>query len=1088
MKGFSRFAALFAAAALAVTAVPVVDTLSAPVYAATVADGYFYQQLTSEAKVFYNAMEQMDREGVFVSGGSFDLVANGLLTSEQAEAYGYSGLMAQYGAARDAFYADSTDLFYVDFDYLTLRVTSDSEGKYHVYLGTGRSDSYYTKGFENEEQVKDAIAEYESEINKIVSGAQTVTAKDGNSRNAEMVKYVHDYIIDHTSYRLENVCKPENIGFIHTAYGSVVKGEAVCEGYSRAVKAVLDRLGIPCVLVYGFYMHDKDTPELHMWCEVQLEGDWYAVDATMDDPRSRTGTTQGIDGWENQDYLLVGSSCMDRQHYSSGIMSPVEYEFEYPPLSVDGYNVEVVGSYGGLTVKFKADGELEDTEAGIFYISYNGMGYAKSAEKGRYLIAKMSQYYERTDEWIIGEWGYLAPEIYSAFEDFDTELRIPAPHVQYLEFAVTDVPPPEYDPLNPDYTFHGDITKFPAYSGVIYNPVGNYVKPPYVKNVTPGVTSMIEVEKTHHVVIEYDDVLELADEDAVPGITFTAQNAVQNGAPCSAERFAKVRNFKWDGVSTVEFDFVPSQMWLDDSVYYIFYVTGLVGEMSGKAPNPISYCTRFTPCSSCAYWFQGYDWTLYAKPTLMDNFSPDNFDPAGWETADGEALAKELVSRMVLVVSTPPDSQTEEMKGMVGGEVLETFNINLTVCKAQVIKTGQKVRVHLGFPEGYGPNDEGVTFKAYHFSKDDDGNIIGVNEIECYVTRQGLVILCDSFSPYAIVAVPAEEDENAAKSVLLTVPEAGTVTGADNIFKLEEGETKTFTVSADDGYVIDSIVVMGKNVKITDSKSMEVTVGYEDIGTLSGTIDVKFVAETVYQAEQDRGETVVVDEPDAEDEPEQQPSGGEQDNGDDDDSGNSGNNGGYIVNTGVSSDNGSNDDGKNDDVSSGENDNSTDESGQTVLTDEETGVQVIGTAETLSDWILLNVAADVTNQAEGRLEYDITLTDIYGSAIQPNGAVTVKIPVPESWGADVPEAYVLKAYRVEADSTNTDMNAVYENGYVVFTTDHFSTYVILREALFDKEEVVPSDGNDRNLATGVVLTAVPFVAVAASLVIFKKRK
>ena len=849
----TKFAALFTAMAMVTAMLSAVNMPSTAVYAASAADGYFYSQLSKDAQIFYKAMEQMDNGGVFRSGASFDLVAEGLLTSQQAEGYGPGALLSLYGAARDAFYADHADIFYVDFSYLTLRVTVDSSGKTHVYLGAGRSDSYYTKGFTDKAQIDAAITEYEAAINNIVSGAQGVAAEDGSSRSAEMVKYVHDYIVDHTSYRLEDRCSQGNAGFVRTAYGSVVKGEAVCEGYSRAFKAVMDRLGIPCVLVYGVYMYDKNTPEEHMWCQVQLDGTWYAVDATMDDPATKNSSRHGIDGYENQDYLLVGSSCMDRQHYANGIMSSAEYEFAYPKLSVDGYNVEVIGSYGGLTVKFKSDGEHEDTEAGIFYVSYNGMGVARMAEhQGRYLLAKMSVHYEATDEWIIGDWGYILPELYRDIEDFDTEVRLPAPHISYAEFAVTDIPPEEYDGTNLDFSvFKGDTTAFPAYSGIIYNPSGGYIKPPYLKSITPGVTSLIDVEKTHHVVAVYDDVLQLTSEDAVPGIAITAENAVQNGAPCSAERYARVENVRWDGVSTVEFDFTPSKMWLDDSVIYTLNITGLTGARSGKAPNPVSYCTRFSMCP-CAYRAYGYDWALFAKPTLMDSF---DLDVSTWETADGERISQELASRMVLVVSDPSASQTKEMLDMIDENVLDyqTFNINLTVCKAQVVRTGQKVRVHLGFPEGYGPNDAGVTFKAYHFSKDGQGNITDVNEIECIVTQYGLVILCDSFSPYAIVAVPADESANAARTAVLCVGEGGAVTGADSILTLAENETKTFTVAAKDGYVIDSISCSGKSVDIGDRKTVEVTVGYGDIA--GGIIDIRFLAETVYREEAAMGET-----------------------------------------------------------------------------------------------------------------------------------------------------------------------------------------------------------------------------------------
>lgn len=862
MKVSTKIAAFFTGLALAVTSLPLTG-MSTDVYAVSASDGYFYDQLTPQSKVFYNAMEKMLQQGVFKTGdGDFDLVANKLLTSQQAEGYGVNELLAQYGAARDAFCADHADIFYVDFSYLTLRVTTDSNGGYHVYLGAGRSDNYYTEGFTSEEQVDTAIDKYEAAVNDIVKGAKAVTVGEGKNPDAEMVKYVHDYIIDHTSYRLENACKPENIGFIRTAYGSVVKGEAVCEGYSRALKAVLDRLGIPCVLVYGVYMHNSDTPELHMWCEVEIDGVWYAVDATMDDPRG-SSKNQGIDGWENQDYLLVGSSTMNRRHFSSGIMSPVEYEFTYPPLSVDGFNVEVISNWGGITVKFKDDGELEDTEAGIFYVSYNGMGVAKAAEQGKYLLMKADIYYENTDRWIKGEWGYILPDVYPAFEDFDTEVRIPAPHINYLQFAVTHIPPGDYL-SDPDLTrYHGDPLLFDACTSVIYNPVGSYVKPPYFKSISPALSCYIDVEKTHHVVAVYDDVLQLESEDAVPGVVMTAENGLQNDAPCSADRFAKVENFKWDGVSTIEFDFTPSRMWLDDSALYTFSITGLVGADSLKAPIDISYYTRFAMCP-CAYRPYGYYWSLFGKPTLMENF---DMDVSGWETADGEKISEELVHRMVLVASNPSHSQTDEMIDMIGEEGEEvlsyqTYNINLTVCKAQVIKTGDSVRVHLGFPEGYGPDDAGVTFKAYHFFKDEQGNITGVEEIPCIITQYGLVILCKSFSPYAIVAVPADENTDTAKSVILTVSEGGTAEGADSIFTLDKGETKTVTVTAKEGYVIESISAAGQLIKITDNKKMDVTVSYNDIADISGIIDVKFVAETVYAKDEERGEAVVAAVPD----------------------------------------------------------------------------------------------------------------------------------------------------------------------------------------------------------------------------------
>lgn len=65
--------------------------------------------------------------------------------------------------------------------------------------------------------------------------------------------------------------------------------------------------------------------------------------------------------------------------------------------------------------------------------------------------------------------------------------------------------------------------------------------------------------------------------------------------------------------------------------------------------------------------------------------------------------------------------------------------------------------------------------------------------------------------------------------------------------------------------------------------------------------------------------------------------------------------------------------------------------------------------------------------------FDISLTKD-GTAVQPDGTATVKIPT------DNENA---KVYRIEDNGTKTDMNAVYSDGYMVFTTEHFSLYALV---------------------------------------------
>ena len=81
--------------------------------------------------------------------------------------------------------------------------------------------------------------------------------------------------------------------------------------------------------------------------------------------------------------------------------------------------------------------------------------------------------------------------------------------------------------------------------------------------------------------------------------------------------------------------------------------------------------------------------------------------------------------------------------------------------------------------------------------------------------------------------------------------------------------------------------------------------------------------------------------------------------------------------------------------------------------------------------------------------YDIGLKKD-SEAVQPDHVVTVKIP------CDDPDA---KVYRKEADGSLTDMNAVYQDGYLSFKTTHFSVYIVATGAEVDLAICGDTDGD-----------------------------
>lgn len=103
-----------------------------------------------------------------------------------------------------------------------------------------------------------------------------LTIKKGMS-DYEKVKAVHDYIVNNAKYNYD--IDPKNINSVskedHNAYGVLINGIGVCDGYSKAMKYIMDKIGIECIVVFG------QTSMNHAWNIVKQDGEYYHIDLTM---------------------------------------------------------------------------------------------------------------------------------------------------------------------------------------------------------------------------------------------------------------------------------------------------------------------------------------------------------------------------------------------------------------------------------------------------------------------------------------------------------------------------------------------------------------------------------------------------------------------------------------------------------------------------------------------------------------------------------------------------------------------------------------------------------------------------------------
>lgn len=123
---------------------------------------------------------------------------------------------------------------------------------------------------------------------------------------------IHDYIVGNCEYMLV-----ENDHNYSSAYGALVNGKAACEGYSKAAKLLLDRAGIENAVLSGISKGEDGVSGAHMWNAVKINGDYYYLDCTWNDPVNENGRDVKI-----YSYFNVSEEMISLTH------SDFSYDFE----------------------------------------------------------------------------------------------------------------------------------------------------------------------------------------------------------------------------------------------------------------------------------------------------------------------------------------------------------------------------------------------------------------------------------------------------------------------------------------------------------------------------------------------------------------------------------------------------------------------------------------------------------------------------------------------------------------------------------------------------------------------------------------
>ena len=151
-------------------------------------------------------------------------------------------------------------------------------------------------------EVDDSITTVEEKVAAIVAAVVKPGMNDYQKALA-----LHNWLIRNVTYDYSLT--------YYTAEHMLLHGTGVCQAYADSYALLMDAVGIPNVLERG-----SD----HVWNMIQLDGDWYHVDCTWDDPNEG--------GYENQQFFGLSNLAIETQDNHECFNKPhiaTAYKYNY---------------------------------------------------------------------------------------------------------------------------------------------------------------------------------------------------------------------------------------------------------------------------------------------------------------------------------------------------------------------------------------------------------------------------------------------------------------------------------------------------------------------------------------------------------------------------------------------------------------------------------------------------------------------------------------------------------------------------------------------------------------------------------------
>lgn len=175
----------------------------------------------------------------------------------------------------------------------------------------------------------DAINEMQKSIDAVAD--KLVAEANGKATTFEKLKVFHDYLVLNSTFELKDEITNYN-ATIYNAFGSgEAQGNIQCAGYAKAMQYLCDKAGITSMVVTG----ETTSGQSHAWNVVNVDGAWYNLDATWDDPILKTPNYKYI----RYNFFLVPDNQIHNithMHVSEKKLSSGKYiKYFTPPACTD---------------------------------------------------------------------------------------------------------------------------------------------------------------------------------------------------------------------------------------------------------------------------------------------------------------------------------------------------------------------------------------------------------------------------------------------------------------------------------------------------------------------------------------------------------------------------------------------------------------------------------------------------------------------------------------------------------------------------------------------------------------------------------